>query len=201
MKDETKNVIQRCLKFQGGRSRCDKSFPFILPLIEKFKPSTIIDIGCGRGSAAWIIQTEFPTMPLDMIGYDIFPDYLKDVNASGRYRQVTCVDVRNYKSWDLFPPRTMVLAVDVLEHMEREQAIALVKQWKADGLYVVASIPNSEKHWHQSPEYERKNPHEAHLFDWTNDAVALDLGLDLVGEFDGVGVYHSTFVVIPTPPT
>ena len=78
-----------------------------------------------------------------------------------------------------------------MEHLEKETAVGLIKHLILLGYHVLASIPNAPKHWHQSPEFEKKNPYEKHRHDWTNEDVRTSLGLALVGEHDAIGVFSS----------
>lgn len=184
MKPETRDVIKHCLKYRGGRSRPDKSAPAIIELLKRVDHSkvTILDVGCGQGSFAEILRSEFGQRFV-VDGVDIFNEYVRPE----KYRNVFVEDFRaTYRErsdYDIY------LFVDVLEHFERERAIEIVSHLKDK--IILASIPNAAKHWHQDERFEKANPHEAHLYDWTDDEVESELGLILVASVDGIGVYSN----------
>ena len=194
LRQPTRAAIDRCLKFQGGRSRPDKSFPFVLQYLywlkENRSAQTILDIGCGRGSAGIILEAEFGDY-WTIDGIEVEPRYLESFPTK-QYRQVHVGnylsrfrELRDYDVW---------LFVDVLEHFEREFAINVCRYLRSlidirGRGSIVASIPNAEKHWHQSEAFEKANPFEAHRYDWTDEEIAKDLGLRKIGDCDGLGVY------------
>lgn len=191
LKPKTKSEIQRCLAFHGGRSRPDKSAPFILmamrPLANSEKPVRVLDVGCGRGSFGYIVRAEFGDS-FQMCGVEANRRYLDD-QMTRVYERIW---VENYlgtyiirNDFDVF------LFVDVLEHFQEGEAITIVEfiRRNAKDATIIASIPNAPKHWHQNPVYEQANPFEKHRHNWTNDQVEKDLGLKLIGDCDGIGVY------------
>lgn len=202
MKPETEEAIQRCLKFKGGRSRPDKSFPFILPLLGNLQSQyqdfpTIFDIGCGRGSAGLIIDAEFTTASrikrkgrpgFTIMGVDINKDYFRTDMGIEYWEHFEADFLQVYDKWEVLQ---IYLFVDILEHFKKADAIRVVEYLKSARRVpaIIAAIPNAPKHWKQSPEFEAANPHEAHLYNWTNEEVERDLGLRFVGENDGVGVF------------
>jgi SAM-dependent methyltransferase len=184
VKETTHEIIKRCLKFNGGRSRPDKSFPFILPVIANHikNDTEILDVGCGRGSAALILKNEFPNIIID--GIDIHSDYLDNVN---NYRTIFNDDyTTSYRNMDY----DIYLFIDVLEHFNYSVAVDIISYLRSKNKKIILSIPIAEKHWHQDETFERNNPHEAHLHDWTVTEVEKVLKLKLVGETDAIGVFQ-----------
>lgn len=179
-------AIARCLKFPGGRARPDKSYPFLLPLLTKHPGGTILDVGCGRGSAGLILQAAFANkFVLD--GIDIHPGYLhRDMRRW--YRTVIVGDILKryrepaYQGYDLY------FFMDVLEHLTVADAVTVTAQFAGR---IPASLPVAVKYWRQSPAFEARNPHERHQHDWTAVEVTERLGLSCIGEQDGIGVFAS----------
>lgn len=180
MKNETKNVIQQCLKFKGGRSRPDKSIPWMMPYLLQCKE--ILDVGCGRGSLGWILHTENPEIRVS--GVEIHEQYLAP-HMRQWYEMIHRADYR--ETYLEFFSECVVL-MDVLEHFEYSKAVEIIESLKARGSRIIVSIPVAEKHWHQDSAFEKANPHEAHLYDWTEQEL-IDLGLRHVGSTDGLGVF------------
>jgi 2-polyprenyl-3-methyl-5-hydroxy-6-metoxy-1,4-benzoquinol methylase len=185
MRVETVSAIKKCLKLPGGRSRPDKSFPFVA---EKLKGQTgkILDVGCGRGSFGFLIHTEFPHA-FTVHGVEIHQPYIDKTPYKKFYHDIFIDDYSKhsyrYMTFDIY------LLVDVLEHFDRQTAIDTIGMLTSEGKKIIASIPNGPKHWTQSPKFEAENPHEAHKHNWTNEEVAKELDLKLVGEKEAVGVY------------
>jgi 2-polyprenyl-3-methyl-5-hydroxy-6-metoxy-1,4-benzoquinol methylase len=185
---ETRRIIQECLRFNGGRSRPDKTAPAILKALEG-KHGMILDVGCGRGSFGRIIHAEYPNR-FGVDGVEVHGEYQKDASRGG-YRKIyrenyleTYFKRRGYQFY---------LFVDVLEHFDVKSAIKVVKtiQRLDKESTVLASIPNAPKYWKQDPDFENANPHEAHLFNWTDELVEAELGLKKIASPDGLGVYSN----------
>jgi 2-polyprenyl-3-methyl-5-hydroxy-6-metoxy-1,4-benzoquinol methylase len=191
MDTKTKEAIKNCLKLKGGRSRPDKSFPFVAKKLgEVFgSPDTknILDVGCGQGSFGLLINTEFPGR-FNITGVEVHKPYLNKNNLIEKYyRGVLVLDYMD-KYKDLMD-NDIYLFIDVLEHFPRERAIEITHYLADEGKKIIASIPNGPKHWHQAPAFEKKNPHEKHHHNWTNKEVNSAMGLSLVGEKEAVGVF------------
>lgn len=187
MKKETQEVINKCLKFNGGRSRPDKSFPFIKVIFDRFTNCglKILDIGCGRGSFGYILNTEYDKNFI-IDGLEIYSEYV-DSKTKEQYRDIIFSDYT--KTYQTLLNYNIYLMVDVVEHFKRDEAIHIIDFLTRNEKIVIASIPNAPKHWHQNESFEKGNIYEKHLFNWTNELVKQDLKLNLVGDFDAIGVY------------
>lgn len=180
MKPETQNVIKQCLKFKGGRSRPDKSIGFMLPYLKQCKE--ILDVGCGRGSLGWILKTESPGIVVH--GIDIHRPYIGDT-VQQYYDSITIGDyTERYQQM----AAECIVFMDVLEHFPRDKAGEILEWLKGNACKIIISIPVAEMHWHQAEAYEKANPHEAHLHDWTEEEL-IGLGLTHVGTKEALGVF------------
>jgi len=102
---------------------------------------------------------------------------LKSTKTRKMYDEIHVEDVRD--SADHLFHRDLVLCGDVLEHMPREDAAALLERIEAAGAWnILVSVPIVE-----APQGEVDgNPHEAHLHHWDYDdmdAVLRGLGGDV----------------------
>lgn len=182
----TAAIIKDCLKLEGGRSRPDKSAPAILKFLNG-KQGTILDVGCGQGSFGRIIHEQHPNR-----------FQIHGVEAHGRHQAAASKTLKYAKIWRedytyTYWKRTgydFYLLVDILEHFHVKTAVKIVKRLRKDGV-IIASIPNGPKHWHQDPEFERLNPLERHLYNWTDEQVSDLLGLHLIHSEGDIGVYVS----------
>jgi hypothetical protein len=84
------------------------------------------------------------------------------------YDRIINQDVRTV-DWKQLGPISVVIAGDVLEHMTKEAAIALVDQVLAVADTMIVSIPI--RHMPQG-EHAYENPYEEHVKDdWSHDEV------------------------------
>ena len=195
MRYETKKAIKEALSYKGGRSRPDKSLPYIFPLLSTFeKNKYILDVGCGRGTIGKAIFTEFPHK-FYLSGVDIFPDYFSEAMLDYYTEVIFDNFLQNYQKYICYD---VFLFIDVLEHFSKDKAIEIIKFFRGNDVSkekkIIASIPNSPKHWTQAKGFQEKNKYEKHLHDWTNDEVEKELGLKLIDENDGIGVYTNVQV-------
>lgn len=80
---------------------------------------SVLDVGCGLSFKAQHLSIQV------RVGVDIFEDYLRRIDAEVPYAVVKG-DVR--KLDDLFLPKSfdLVLALDIVEHIEKEESVALL---------------------------------------------------------------------------
>ena len=182
MKKNTIKIIKKCLKLKGGRSRPDKSYIYVLPLLSKLN-GRILDVGCGRGSASMILKAEFGRRFL-IDGVEAYKKYISrkmKKNYNKIFINNFVLNFKDYNNYDIY------LFFDVIEHFKEEDTIKIIEFFKDKK--IIASIPNAAKHWHQAEKFEEKNPYEKHLYNWTNEEILNLLNLKLVGEKDGIGVF------------
>lgn len=184
MKPETELVIKKCLKFNGGRSRPDKSMPLMLPYLLQCK--SILDVGCGRGSLGWVVKTENPS--IEMRGIEVHFPYINNVTREF-YEHI---EIADYTKVFKDRPAECVVLMDVLEHFPHDSAVSIIEHLTASGSKIIVSIPVAPIHWHQDEGFEKANPHEAHLYDWTVEELK-KLGLTHVGTNQGLGVFVHGF--------
>ncbi len=185
MKPETQKLIKETLKLKGGRSRLDKSLPFIFSVLDKLYGCSIVDVGCGRGMIGKAIVTEYGAK-FSLYGIEVCEDYI-NMDMMFNYECIYAYDYLDcYKEFNDFD---VFLFVDVLEHFSKDDAIEVITYLRNNNKKIIASIPNAPKHWKQDKSFEENNKFEKHLYNWTNEEVKKELGLNLVGENDGVGVY------------
>lgn len=141
-------------------------------------PKTALDIGCGQGTYAKM----FPK--LQWTGVEIWEPYVEKYSLKDLYPSLHIADVRELDTDEHFD---VCFLGDVLEHMTKEEAQALVEKAKRWADTVVISIPLG--HYPQG-EYEG-NPYEAHVTDnWTDVDVRQAFGEPTWSDIDQeIGVY------------
>ena len=152
--------------------------PQIRKIMERLKPSTMLDVGCGSGTYAKM----FPDV--SKTGIEIWEPYIEQYGLKDLYNNLITADIR---TWE--PTRTYDVAIlgDILEHMTVEEAKAVFEKIKGCSTSVIVSIPIG--HYPQD-EYEG-NPHEAHVVDhWTDEMVKDTFGKPTWGQIDNeIGIY------------
>ncbi|UPZ27644.1 class I SAM-dependent methyltransferase [Streptomyces sp. LRE541] len=138
--------------------------------LERFRyhlPNTVTDVGPGEGTYAKLFRPVHEGVWWTAV--EIHKPYitkykLKSTKTRRMYDEIHVEDVR--ESEDHLLHRDLVILGDVLEHMPREDAVALLERIVAAGAWnIFASVPIID-----SPQGEVDgNPHEAHLHQWNPD--------------------------------
>ena len=134
---------------------------------------TVVDIGPGSGTYVKLIREDAGCcVDANWIGVEIWKPYIEEFKLESRYNQVLNQDVRTV-DWAALNP-DVVIAGDVLEHMTKEDAVALVDRILQVAKTLIVSIPI--RHMPQD-EHAYPNPHEAHIKDdWSHDEVVATWG-------------------------
>lgn len=138
------------------------------------KHDTVLDVGCGIMQATMdTIKTQEPNKDLkckSVLGIDAFAPYLEHIkNRPGIMVMLSSVTDDSF--WKQFLPASfdVVLATDIIEHLEKEQAIELIKQCervarKCVILYTPIKFYSNEDNTHGVKEYgiDLPNPLQQH---------------------------------------
>jgi predicted TPR repeat methyltransferase len=129
---------------------------------------TVVDIGPGSGTYVKLIREDAQCcVDATWIGVEIWKPYIEEFKLESRYNQVLNQDVRTV-DWVALGP-DVVIAGDVLEHMTKQDAVALVDRILQVSKTLIVSIPI--RHMPQD-EHAYPNPHEAHIKDdWSHEEV------------------------------
>jgi hypothetical protein len=144
-------------------------------------PNTVTDVGPGQGTYAKLFRPVHDGVW--WTGIEVHKPYitkykLKSTKTRSMYDEIHIEDVR--ESEDHLFHRDLIIAGDVLEHMERDEAVALLHRIEAAGAWhVLVSVPIVES---VQGEVDG-NEHETHVHQW--DADDMDNALrDLGGSLE-----------------
>ncbi|MGH9826226.1 MAG: class I SAM-dependent methyltransferase [Blastocatellia bacterium] len=125
-----------------------------LGILHSIAPSTLLDVGSGRGTFLWPLLDQFPSLPVTSI--DSKPVRATDINAVKRggidrlaalMMDATSLGFKE-EAFDT------VTILEVLEHLERPD-LAIAEAIRVAQRFVLASMPSKED----------DNPEHIHLFD------------------------------------
>lgn len=152
--------------------------------LERFRyhlPNTVTDIGPGEGTYAKLFRPVHEGVWWTAV--EIHKPYvrkygLKSTKTRTMYDEIHVMDAREAPEHLYY--RDLVVAGDVLEHMPREDAVALLQRIEATGAWnILVSLPIVE-----APQGEVDgNPHEEHVHHWAAEDMDRVLG-NLGGSLD-----------------
>ena len=141
-------------------------------------PNTVTDVGPGEGTYAKLFRPVHEGVW--WTGIEIHKPYvrkygLKSTKTRTMYDELHVMDVREAPDHLFY--RDCVIFGDVLEHVERDDAVALLQRAEAARAWnILVSVPIVD-----SPQGEVDgNPHEAHLHQWDPDDMDA-----VMARFDG----------------
>lgn len=131
----------------------------ISPVIEVVmwkKPKKVLDVGIGYGKYGLLVREYLDNKVERLDGVEVFEPYITNIQRA-IYDNIYITDIRDFE-----PPveYDLILLADVIEHMTKEEGIALLK--RLPGNKIVAT-PNG----FIEQEASNGNVHERHLSGWT----------------------------------
>lgn len=131
-------------------------------IIQLDPPVKVLDVGAGAGMWHDYLRSGGYEGHLDAI--EVWRPYIDKYNLKRKYHVVYNHDVRD---WQDFYYDVVILG-DVLEHMTKDEAVALVQRISTMAKHIVIAIP--VVHYPQGA--LEGNPYEVHVKDdWTNQEV------------------------------
>lgn len=92
-------------------------------LYPQARVSTILDVACGLS-----LKSQYMTADI-RVGVDIYEPYLRAIEASVPYALV-CLDVNKLRSVFIEQSFDVVILLDIIEHLEKEDALHLIQAAK-----------------------------------------------------------------------
>jgi 2-polyprenyl-3-methyl-5-hydroxy-6-metoxy-1,4-benzoquinol methylase len=161
--------------------------PWIAEHILKIQPTTVLDVGAGKGLYLNLVRDILGKENVKVTGVEIWEDYIKFFMLKMRYDKLIQADVREMDDFNY----DLVILGDVLEHMSKEEAINLWNKCSKQSKYAIISIPIID----HPQEAINDNPYEIHVKeDWTTQEV-LDSFPGIIdhAEFSVCGAFLAKF--------
>jgi SAM-dependent methyltransferase len=148
--------------------------PAIIHLLQKLKPKNILDIGKGFGKYGFLIHEyvgidntkkldptkslkELSNISIDAVEVD---EDLMLPHLTQLYNNIYFGDV--LQLYNDLPVYDVVIMIDIIEHIDKEKAISLLKHFLNKGSKIIVATP---KHFFEQELYESVFEH--HLSHWT----------------------------------
>jgi SAM-dependent methyltransferase len=147
--------------------------PFVKHLQHELRNcKTVLDLGCGQSSMIqYVPNIEFS------LGVEIWKPYIEESQKNNIHTKYINSDILSFHdSPDSFDA---VMCIDVIEHIEKEKALELIKamkEWATEKVIILTPngyIPNENS-------YGDGNKYQNHLSGWT-PLDFYNLGFDVVG--------------------
>jgi hypothetical protein len=144
--------------------------PWARDAIVRLAPRVVVDLGAGDGTYARLARAQTPDA--HWIAVEAWGPYVTDYGLTGLYDQVVVGDVRYLDLTRLHPAPDLVIAGDMLEHLDADQVEPLVRRLQAWTPRLLVSIPVL----HLEQGAVGGNEFECHRSEWTYEAMLGALG-------------------------
>lgn len=159
-------------------------------LISTADIDSILDIGAGAGRYYDLLSDAFPDA--EWTAVEVWAPYIDRFSLTEKYNSVINDNIL-LMDWDALGNYDLVIMGDVLEHMNKEDALSVIDKAIKHSKFVVISIPIIRL----EQGAEEGNPYETHLAHYTPSTVLNELlagrsSLIYSKQYDVVGVYVLT---------
>lgn len=161
----------------------------VMDLLKKFSAKNILELGVGYGHFGPKIKIEIPGSFL--VGIEIFKPYFEKI-PTVCYKELHNEDIRkfDYNSLCSRTPIHVVIAIDVLEHLEKNDGFELIKKLESLINIIIISVPIID--YPQS--VFMGNTWEEHKAQWKTKELE-DLGYVLDFTDNIIGVFYKVIEI------
>ena len=137
--------------------------PFLFEFLTKVPKETdsLIDLGCGRGIVGALMRIY--RSPRNLIGVDVFPEYLKFCSDHGFYDECLLWDLRRLPLPFKGKEFDVATCLETIEHLPKDDGERLLDELDRIAKIVVVSTPNT---FFTQPRFDG-NRFQAHLSRWS----------------------------------
>lgn len=145
----------------------------------EIRPSTVVDLGAGEGIYSMRFRPLYRSYWTAIEGFE---PYVSRFDLASKYDRIHVADIRSAA----FEPADLYVAGDVLEHLERPEALDVINRLQAVASHVFVSVPIVEI----CQGAVNGNPLEEHKHHWSFEDM--HEVLDHCDSFRGsvIGAFH-----------
>lgn len=158
---------------------------WFIDIVKTLKIETMLDVGAGAGTYAEIFEENFPMVHRE--GIEAWSEYILKFDLYRKYAKLYNYDVRKHENFKF----DIVIFGDVLEHMPKEDAVALWEKVSKQAKYALIAIPIID----YPQDDVDNNPYMRHVKDdWTHEEVLETFKcIDKFKTDEEVGSYFAVF--------
>jgi cyclopropane fatty-acyl-phospholipid synthase-like methyltransferase len=136
--------------------------PWVIEQLKSLNLTSMLDVGAGAGTYAHIFAQHFPNT--QRFAVEAWTPYIHEFSLKDIYTEVFNHDIRDHEYFKY----DIVIFGDVLEHMTKEEALAVWDKVSKQSSYALISIPIV----HYPQDDVHGNPFEKHIKDdWSHEEV------------------------------
>ncbi|MCL2038493.1 class I SAM-dependent methyltransferase [Candidatus Saccharibacteria bacterium] len=159
-------------------SSFDENKDVVKSWYDLIKPEqTVLDIGPGVGTYADLIVEKNGAR---WVGIEIWAPYIEKYELTKKYDELVVADAR-YVDFAKFAPIDLIIAGDMIEHIDRDEAVKLLEDFKSHAKNFIISIPIVNI----PQEVTTGNVWETHHHQWKFDEMKELLGDGLTSSVRG----------------
>ncbi len=140
---------------------------------------TIVDVGCGQATYPKLLGDKYK-----YIGIEIWAPYIKQWELEKYYKYIIIGDIR----YVIAPPADCIIFGDILEHLNRADAIDVLYNANLNYPHVIVSIPLIESNYQIGKDHYG-NWFERHQSEWEFEDLAKRINWDYQVNEKGMGIY------------
>ena len=150
-----------------------EKIPPIMEIITELNPQSILDVGTGFGKYGvlcreylelWDSKEQYKPFRRRIDGIEIFKDYITPLHDF-IYNNIY---IGNVLEMNNLPQYDLVLLIDIIEHIEKQQGKQLIKRLLEKNEAVLVVTP-------KKPAIQKEmfnNPYESHISKWTEEDLS-----------------------------
>ena len=126
----------------------------------------VLDAACGRGQFGLYIraQRDKHDNPIELIGGDVWPDFLSKTKATRCYDHIVRCDIRYLPFRNGKKQIDMAFGLEVIEHQNKEDGYKLMSELEAISNSILITTPNG--FLPQENKHKDDNPWQVHKSGW-----------------------------------
>lgn len=161
--------------------------PWIAEQVSKLAPKTVLDVGAGQGLYLNLLYDVLGKGNVHVTGVEVWEPYIKFFMLKLKYDKLIQADVRKIEDFNY----DLVILGDVLEHMSKEDAVALWDKISKQATYALIALPIID----HPQGAVNENPYEVHVKeDWSTKEVLESFpGIIDHAEFEVCGAFLAKF--------